>query len=251
MAGEDRRRVLIVLSGADQVRMKNGTLLQTGYYLNELAEPLGSFHRAGYLVDCASPGRRPPRIDPFSLTFLKGERRTQALARVEAREDLKRPLALERITNDELFDYSGIYVPGGYAPMADIAGLDRMNTIFEHFHRGYKPTCLIGHGMAALIPTIPKTGPWIYRGYRMTCASDWKDGIARLVLRRLPGKTPFSIARRLKRAGGVVRQSYLPRRSFIVEDHELLTAQDPWSANRLGEVFVRKLEVYRKKEPLY
>lgn len=251
MGGENRGRVLVVLSGADQLRMKNGTVLKTGYYLNELSDPLGHLHRAGYRVDFASPGRRAPAIDPESLNFLKGEQKTQALARVETREGLMRPLAIERITDDELIDYSGVFVPGGHAPMADLAGMPQMKPLFEHFHRGFKPTCLICHGAAALIPSITQDRPWIYKGYRMTCFPDWMDWVARVILRHLPGKPPFSITRNLKRAGGLVRHNHFPRRPLIIEDHELLTGQDPWSADRLGREFVRKLKEYQKKEPLF
>lgn len=251
MAGRNRGKVLVVLSGADQLRMKNGTVLKTGYYLNELSDPLGHLHKAGYLVDFASPGRRTPTIDPQSLNFLKGERKTQALARVETREGLARPLAIERITDDELVDYAGIFVPGGYAPMADLAGMPQMKPLFEHFHRGFKPTCLIGHGTAALIPSIAQDRTWIYKGYKMTCSSDWKDRAARVVWRRLPGGPPFSIARTLKRAGGLVAHNHIPGRPFVIEDHELLTGQDPGSADRLGRAFVKKLADYQKKEPLF
>jgi putative intracellular protease/amidase len=250
MGSGDKGRVLVVLSGADHLRMKNGTMLKTGFFLNELSDPLAYLHRAGFSVDFASPGRRTPAIDPLSLNFLKGERRTQALARVETREGLMRPLAIERITDSELNDYSGVFVPGGHAPMADLAGMERMKILFEHFHRGYKPTCLIGHGVAALIPSITQDRPWIYRGYQMTCNSDWMDWVARIILRRLPGKPPFSITQNLKRAGGIVRHNHLPGRPFVIENHELLTGQDPKSADMLGRAFVTKLEEYRKKDPL-
>jgi len=179
MAGEKRGRVLIVLSGADQLRMKNGTILKTGYYLNELSDPLGHLHRAG-----------------------SGEQKTQALARVETREDLMRPMAIERITDDELVDYAGLFVPGGHAPMADLAGMPQMKPLFEHFHRGFKPTCL----------SITQDRPWIYKGYRMTGFPEWMDWVARYILRRLPGRPPFSITRNLKRAGGIVRHNRLPGR---------------------------------------
>lgn len=251
MAGRKKGKVLIVLSGADQLRMKNGTVLKTGYYLNELSDPLGHLTRAGYEVDFASPGRRTPAVDPQSLNLLKGERRTQALARVETREGLVRPLAIERITEDELVDYAGVFVPGGYAPMADLAGMPQMKPLFENFHRGFKPTCLIGHGAAALIPSITREKPWIYRGYRMTCSSDWKERVGQIVWRRLPGVPPFSIARTLKRAGGLVTHNHIPGRPCIIEDHELLTGQDPGAADRLGREFVRKLAEYQKKEPLF
>jgi len=251
MADENRLRVLVLLSGADQLRMKNGSVLKTGYYLNELSDPLSHLHRAGYRVDFASPGRRTPVIDPQSLNFLKGERKVQALARVETREELLRPLAIERITDDELVDYSGIFVPGGHAPMADLAQMPQMKPIFEHFHRSYKPTCLICHGTAALIPSITTDRPWIYKGYQMTCFPDIMDWVSRVFLRHLPGKPPFSITRTLKRAGGRVRHNHIPGRPFIVEDHELLTGQDPWSADLLGKEFVKKLEFYRKKDPIF
>jgi putative intracellular protease/amidase len=48
-------RVLIVVSGYDRVALTNGKVYRTGFWLNELAEPLKHFFDAGMDVDFISP----------------------------------------------------------------------------------------------------------------------------------------------------------------------------------------------------
>jgi putative intracellular protease/amidase len=64
------QKILIVVSGVDRVPLKNGKYYQTGFWLNELIQPVKHLLANGYELDFTSPGGKKPSIDPNSLKML-------------------------------------------------------------------------------------------------------------------------------------------------------------------------------------
>lgn len=250
-------KVLVYTSSADRIPRRDGGTSKTGTWLPELTHPLAPLEKAQCELDFATPDGRPCIIDPRSRALihwgLSRRSRVRALALVERLNDrgFDRPLKLSSVLADAslLDSYDALFIPGGHAPMTDVlhkdwtAG-DELNaetgTLLQHFHRAGKPTALICHGPAALAAAPYVDGKWIYDGYRMTCVSLLTDRLADLWIGARP---PDYVKRILERRGGIV-ETVLLGRSFVVEDRELIVAQDPFGARELGERLLNKLSAY-------
>jgi putative intracellular protease/amidase len=60
-------RLLMVVTGADGLTLKDGTILRTGFWAEELVVPHELFRQAGIDVDAATPGGVAAPVDPKSL----------------------------------------------------------------------------------------------------------------------------------------------------------------------------------------
>ena len=226
-------RVLIVVSGSDGVPLTNGKVYVTGFWLNELAEPLKHFYDAQMDVDFASPGGRKPAVDPNSLKMISGDRRDKYLELLRPIEELWTPIPLERLELPELEPYAAIFIPGGHAPMADLWNNPDLGRILPHFHKNGKPTIAICHGPAAFLPAMGEDGCLIYKGYQMTCFSNLEEQLMEH-MGIVPGPVPFYVADELRNHGVAVRNRLMSFLPHLVRDREVLTGQDPFAADRLG-----------------
>lgn len=58
--------VLVVLSDQNQLNLKDGKVMQTGFFLNELMQPVQTFIAAGQTVVFATPSGKAPTADQKS-----------------------------------------------------------------------------------------------------------------------------------------------------------------------------------------
>ena len=59
-------RVLMIVSAADSLTMRDGTEHPTGFWAEELVVAHRALLRAGHTVDIATPGGRRPTVDRVS-----------------------------------------------------------------------------------------------------------------------------------------------------------------------------------------
>jgi putative intracellular protease/amidase len=258
-----RPRVLVVVSAADRIPLRNGRSEPTGIYLGELIEPTDAMRAAGFELSFATPGARIPTIDGTSCSLmyfgLSRTRRDAALASYTTllQLGLATPARLEGIAHDQqrLAGFDAVFVPGGHAPLVDLLRRDAFGKAFndavnddfgalmQYFHDARRPTGLICHAPAALAAAPSVDGRWIYDGYRMTCFKTVVDTMLSTVplARRFHGRLVDDPTELLASRGAKVEQTVLPMGSKVVEDRELLTGQDPYSAKALGAAFVDKV----------
>ncbi|HEY0135851.1 MAG TPA: type 1 glutamine amidotransferase domain-containing protein [Nannocystis sp.] len=236
--------VLIVLSAAQTLTLREGGAHPTGFFLNELSEPLAHLLAAGYAVEFASPGGRPPRVDAHSVEFLVGDARVQALALIAA-QPLDSPHALEDLSEAHLERFIGVFVPGGHAPMQDLHADPALGRVLAHFHSSGKPTAALCHGPAALLSAPIVDGQWTYAGYRMTGFPRYTERALEL-FGVIDGHVPFYLDEALTDAGAVYTTTFPPIIPRVIRDRELVTGQDPYAAERLGAKFVHMLRLYQQ-----
>ena len=237
--------VLIVLSAAQTLTLREGVAHPTGFFLNELSEPLAHLLAAGYAVEFASPGGRPPQVDAHSVTFLAGDARDRALALIAA-QPLDSPHALEDLSEAQLRRFVGVFIPGGHAPMQDLHADPALGRVLAHFHAAGKPTAALCHGPAALLSAPRVDGQWIYAGYRMTGFPRYTERALEL-FGALDGHMPFYLDEALTQAGAAYTTTFPPVIPRVIRDRELLTGQDPYAADRLGARFVHMLRLYQQR----
>ncbi|OBZ75468.1 hypothetical protein A0H81_04726 [Grifola frondosa] len=88
---------------------------QAGFSLTELAKPLGQLLDAGYDVTTAS---RPMSTSPTLGTGGPKNKENDNLVKMEVENNLKSARPFGSITDAELESFSGIFVPGGHAPIS-------------------------------------------------------------------------------------------------------------------------------------
>lgn len=253
-AGEaPRGQVLVVLSAADRLELSGGGSHPTGYFLSELIHPLEAILAAGYEVTFASPGGAPPTLDQDSLhpLYWSGTaERARALRRVRQSEKLRAPLALKEV---EPRRYQGVFLPGGHAPMVDLAHDPYLARLLRDFHAAGKPTAALCHAPAALLSALPERDgsrePWPYLGYRMALFTSFEEGFSESLF--LGGEVPYYVDEELAKAGAEVASCVNPfDLGHALRDRELITGQNPYSARDLGQLFVAALEEYRARGSL-
>jgi len=234
-------KVLVVLSAVDYVSVKEGGRHPTGYFLCELAVPLQAILNAGHKVEFATPGGRAPVMDRVSddVAWFKDKAEYESAKRLVASLDgMRKPRALESLTEKELKGFRGVFLPGGHAPMEDLYRDANLGRVLRHFHRYGKTTALICHAPIAILAARTREG-WIYSGYRMTVFStaEEKQEEAR---GHLDGHLTFYVEEALAKAGGKVTVAP-PWTSHVVQDRELITGQNPMSDHALAEALVKAL----------
>jgi hypothetical protein len=137
-------KVLVILSSATRLELRDGKDYGTGYYLAELAEPLRRIIDAGFTPVFANPRGNPVSFDPASndKLFFRGDEaaRARAVAFLEGISALKHPRTLASIEAEGTLGYRGVFIPGGHAPMQDLMEDRTLGGILVAFHASGRPT---------------------------------------------------------------------------------------------------------------
>jgi len=151
--------------------------------------------------------------------------------------NLNDPIPFYDIDDAFLDSFDGIFIPGGHPPMVDLWKNKYLGAILSHFHHKAKPTCAICHGPVALVSANLTDANWIYDGYKMTVFSTAGDQKRE---KEWGGKLFFYPEDILRDTGGIVVEAPTSQPHWI-EDRELLTGQNPFSADVFGDQLVKKM----------
>jgi putative intracellular protease/amidase len=250
-------RILVYTSSTDRIPNRKGGSTKTGTWLPEITHPLTPLYDAGYEFDFTTPDGKPCVLDEKAKVLLhwrfSRQRLNTALAFIERLNEkgFSKPMKISGVLADPalLDSYDALFIPGGHAPMTDVLHKnwfasnelnEETGQLLQHFHDRGKATALICHAPAALGAAPYVGGKWIYDGYNMTCVSMFTDRLADLFT---GGRPPDYAKRILERHGGKVHNAPLGR-SLVVEDRELICAQDPFGGEELGAKLLRKIRRY-------
>lgn len=216
--------VLVVLSDSDHLDLNNGKVFSTGFYLNELLQPVKLLLDAGHHVTFATPEGKAPTLDRSSVDKMyfnndpaELERYQALLAQLNITSAKDSPvISLARVEQIGLEQFDALYIPGGHAPMQDLLTSAPLGRVLTHFHDKGKTTALVCHGPIALLSTLPDAkgfvgrlaskgqasppSDWIYKGYNMTVISNQEEELAKGLLGG--GTMKFYPQTALEQAGG-------------------------------------------------
>ena len=255
--------VLVVLSDSDHLDLKDGKVFSTGFYLNELMQPVKLLLDAGHTVTFATPTGKAPTLDRSSDDKMYFNNDVAALQTHKALlEQLKITspgespvISLSRVEQVGYEHFDAVYIPGGHAPMQDLLHSQALGKLLNNFHQTGKTTALVCHGPIALLSTLTdptaftrrlETGKaatannWTYAGYKFTVISNQEEEIAKGLLNG--GAMKFYPQTALEKAGGVFSSNTAPWASHVVVDRELVTGQNPASALAVGKTLVDRLK---------
>ena len=256
-ANAGKGEILVLLSSENVMQLADGKTEPTGYYLNEFGVPAKALVDAGYKLVLATPKGNAPSVDKKSVIpqyFDGGEsqmRDTQTF--VTSIEGIDDTLSLSEVIGQGLEAFEGAFVPGGHAPLIDLANNPQVGEILSHFHSEGKPTAAICHGPIALLSgqsnpqafeLALKSGEqassesWIYDGYKMTIFSTPEEAYFESTLN--DATLLYYPADAMAQAGGKMefKEMWAPN---VVVDRELITGQNPFSDELLAEKLLQQL----------
>lgn len=261
MTSMSKGKVLVVMSSATALDLKDGKTYATGYYLNEFVVPYRKLVEAGFEPVIANPGGNRPAMDANSnnAMFFGGDEtaRADALSFAEGLAALDRPKTLASVVADGTQGYVGLFIPGGHAPMADLLKDKNLGQILRSFHDTGRPTGIVCHGpivllsalsdpdafIAAMIAGDGKASSlnagWPYAGYRLTVFATGEEQ-ALEGPSGLGGHVQYYPVNALAEAGARV-ETMANWHPNVVVDRELITGQQPMSAPAFGDALVAKL----------
>ncbi|MFC4904983.1 type 1 glutamine amidotransferase domain-containing protein [Kocuria oceani] len=228
-------RVLMIVSAADALTMRDGTVHPTGFWAEELVVSHRVLREAGHTVEIATPGGRRPTVDQVSLAPEMAGGQEQAdgfrayLEQIDA--ELSAPLVLSEV---DPADYAAFVLPGGHGPMADLVqdpSLGRILSAADRAGRLIAPFC---HGPAGLL-SAQDDGAFLFAGRRLTAFTNEEE---------LGGgtgeNTPWFLETVLREKGAVV-ETGPAWSSHVIRDANLVTGQNPQSSRAVAEVVLEAL----------
>lgn len=259
--GASAANVLVVLSDESQLALRDNRTFDTGFYANELMQPVKKLIDAGHTITFATPLGKAPTVDRASLDKMyfgndeaQMRQHLALLDKLQLTSPVSSPVvSLARIEQTGYARYDAVYIPGGHAPMQDLLHSAPLGRLLTAFHQDGKPTALVCHGPIALLSTLAqpqqftgalehataaKAPAWIYAGYKMTVISNLEEEAAKPMLNG--GTMKFTPQTALERAGGVY-SSAANWQPNVVADRELITGQNPASANAVADALLARL----------
>lgn len=222
--------ILMVVSAADSLTMKDGSEHPTGYWAEELVVSHQTLTEAGNTVNIATPGGKKPTVDQVSLAAESagGEDRAQGfrdyLEKIDS--ELAHPLVLADV---DVSAYDAVVMPGGHGPMADLykdADLGRLLVAANRDGKIVAPFC---HGPAGLLSATDDDGTFAFKGRRLTVFTNEEE---------LGGgtgeNTPWLVEDALKEKGAVIENG-AAWSSNVVRDGNLITGQNPQSSEDVSK----------------
>ncbi len=256
--------VLIILSDSDHLDLKDGKVFKTGFYLNELMQPVQALLATGHEITFATPKGTVPSVDVTSIDkmYFGGDEAAMKASEAQLSElglmssDRSPVLSLARVEQIGYDHFDAVYVPGGHAPMQDLLVNAELGKLLSYFHENGKTTALACHGPIALLSTLPDAQEfvakfatagtaevqtdWIYAGYKFTVFSNQEEEMAKGLLGG--GEMKFYPQDALTRAGGQFSQAEVPFDGHVVTDRELITGQNPASAATVAQELLKRLK---------
>ncbi|MDH0647788.1 type 1 glutamine amidotransferase domain-containing protein [Pseudomonas sp. GD03858] len=260
-AAAAKGEVLVLLSSENQLQLKDGRPYPTGYYLNEFGVPADQLLKAGYQLVLVTPKGNAPSVDERSVDpmYFGGDATEMQRIRelVEGLPGIGDTLSVKEVLAGDLGRFAGIFIPGGHAPLIDLANNPDVGTLLRHFHQAGKPTAAICHGPITLLSAqrdpvayraalargeTPAASDWSYQGYRMTIFSDPEEQVFEGSLK--DQRLQFYPAKAMAGAGGDMSyaEAWQPH---VVVDRELITGQNPFSDKALAKALLERLEARR------
>ncbi|MDX5426773.1 MAG: DJ-1/PfpI family protein [Bacteroidota bacterium] len=234
------KKVLVICTEQDHMRMRNGKIFKTGNHPIELFVPLLHLRKAGIDFEIATPHGKPVALEMWALP--KKDPKVMDLYH-HLQTSLRTPYDLsEMIRNGKHHeeDYDGIFIPGGHGAMLGLPEDPNVASILNWALSRDKHIMAICHGPAAFLALGEgqKSEEFPFWGYEMAVFPDSLDKTTPL-FGYLPGKMPWFFGKRLTDLG-VQIVNKKANGTFCV-DRKLITGDSPKAANSFGRIVVREL----------
>ncbi|MFC9890259.1 type 1 glutamine amidotransferase domain-containing protein [Streptomyces pilosus] len=218
-------QILMIISAADTLPLADGSTHATGYWAEEVAASHKVLTEAGHTVRIATPGGARPTVDAISLDERGGVDAADAAAFKayldSIEEDLAVPLDLAAV---HAADYDALYLPGGHAPMTDLADDSHLGALLADADSRGQVIAALCHGVAGLLSATKEDGSFLFAGRSLTGFTDEEENQG-----GLGDQAPWLVESRLAERGADVKTG--PAWSdTVISDGNLITGQNPQSS---------------------
>lgn len=223
-------KIAMVLTSHDQL---GNTGKPTGFWLEEFASPYYVFKDAGAEITLLTPKGGQPPLDPKSDDPAN---QTDSTKRFKDDVEAQKILASTKKLSDVRFDdYDAVFYPGGHGPMWDLANDKDSIRLVQTMVNAGKPIAAICHGPVALVNAKDKSGAPLLKGKTITAFTDTEEeavGLTKVV--------PFLLEDAIKDRGANYKRGK-DWESYVVEDGNIITGQNPASSADAAEKLLNKL----------
>ena len=232
------KKILFVLSSATHWILRDGTQHPTGFWAEELVTPHKLFRQAGYQITLATPDGALSQVDPLSLSLeMNGGNSTSIEAFRDYLETIKNDLkAPKKLSDLQPSDYDAMFIPGGHGPMQDLANdVSIGQFLIQTLEQPNVILASVCHGPASFLTATRADGTWAFAGRRLTAFLNLEEtqvGFASVA--------PWLLEDRL-RQNGAHFEAAKEWSSHIVTDGNLITGQNPASADAAARAVIAKL----------
>lgn len=223
-------KVLMVLTSHSEL---GNTGKKTGFWLEEFAAPYYVFKDAGAEVVLASPQGGQPPLDPKSdLPDFQTGMTDRFKADPAAQQALANTVRLDSVRQE---DFDTVFYPGGHGPLWDLAESQTSISLIEAFTRAGKLTGFVCHAPGVLRHVKAASGEPLVKGRQVTGFTNGEEADVELT-----DIVPFLVEDELIALGANYQKG--PNwGSFIVEDGQLITGQNPGSSEAVAKALVAAL----------
>jgi putative intracellular protease/amidase len=161
-------------------------------------------------------------------------------ARLDAIDGFSHPASLAAMSDEELAGFDAVFVPGGHGPMVDLAASPDVARMLRVLQDKQATIAALCHGPAFLLSAPDREdGQWLFDGYRLTSFTTEEEEQTRVGQRGMA----WFLEDALKNAGAVFDDSPAAWTSHVVVDRNLVTGQNPQSADAVADAVLKHLEM--------
>lgn len=133
-------------------------------------------------------------------------------------------------------EFDALFYPGGHGPMYDLVDDKDSIAVIEEFNAAGKPVAAVCHGPIVLA-NAKANGKPIVDGRNVTGFTNQEEEMAGLT-----DAMPFLLETVLIEKGGKFSKAAEPWGEHVVVDGNIITGQNPASANAIGAAIVKALK---------
>ncbi|MDT8912384.1 type 1 glutamine amidotransferase domain-containing protein [Amycolatopsis sp. PS_44_ISF1] len=230
-------RIAILLASAEALLLADGTSRPCGFWAEEVVGPWRRFTEHGAEVVVTTPDGAPAPVEKASLVPETASLSPEECSRLSDFLDRHaRELGAPRRADElDVSTVDGLYVPGGYAPLAQLHTHPAVKTLLGAALDGGRPIATVCHGTAALLSLHEPGHRWPFAGQALTGFSDAEEDTVGMA-----GKLAWTLQAALTGAGGEYR-SGPPWAEHVLEHPKLITGQNPASADQVALALIEQL----------
>lgn len=222
-------KILVVLTN---ITRYGTTTDATGLWLGEATEFVNRVQQAGWQVDYVSPQGGFVPLDPRSMKYVH----ETDMALYASADFQERALTHSMHPSDvQPTDYVAIYYTGGHGVMWDFPDNSALQQISLAIYNQGGYVTSVCHGIAGLLNLKTETGDYLINNRQITgftTTEEYLSGKKKIV--------PF-LNQQVAQAHGAYFQKKRAYASFAVQDGQLITGQNPFSAVAVADLLLKKL----------
>lgn len=220
------KKILVVLTNTIEYK---GTDQATGLWLGEATEFVDEVTKAGFEVDYVSPKGGFVPLDPRSFKYT--DKSTMA---IYSSSDFQQRALTNSLKPAQIHpeDYQAIYYTGGHGVMWDFPTNSELQSITRKIYQQSGFVTSVCHGIAGLLNVKDDNGNYLISGKKITGFTTAEEILA--------GKrkvVPF-LNEEVAKMHGANFQKKRAYKEFAIQDGQLITGQNPFSARAVARILI-------------